>query len=68
MVGELCLSYVYQAEGEKRISQKVTTRTYRNIISQLADLGCKEINLQGSGEPLLSNNIDDILDMLLKMV
>ena len=56
-----------QAEGrEKTFLKKLPLETYRNIISQLADLGCKEINLQGSGEPLLNKNIDEYITYAFK--
>ena len=46
---------------EKAFLKKLPLATYRNIVSQLAELGCKEINLQGSGEPLLNRNINEYI-------
>jgi len=51
-----------QAEGrEKQFLKKLPLNIYKNIVSQLAELNCKEINLQGSGEPLLNQNIDQYI-------
>ena len=33
-------------------------KLFEKICEEVSDSGCKEINLQGSGEPLLNNNID----------
>lgn len=51
-----------QATGrEKEFLKKLPMDTYRNIVAQLAEIGCKEINLQGSGEPLLNRDIDSYI-------
>lgn len=56
-----------QAEGrEKEFLQKLPLSLFESICEQLQETGCKDINLQGSGEPLLNRNIDEYIKIATK--
>jgi len=47
-----------QSSGrEKNFLKKMPIDLFKDICLQLEDIGCKQIDLQGSGEPLLNRNI-----------
>lgn len=48
---------------EKSFLKKMPLDLFTDICKQLSELGCKEIDLQGSGEPLLNRNICDYVSV-----
>lgn len=51
-----------QAQGrEKSFLKKLPLSLFENICEQLSDVGCTQLSLQGSGEPLLNRNIDEYI-------
>ena len=48
---------------EKTFLKKMPLDLYEDICSQLQEAGCKQIDLQGSGEPLLNRNISDYVSI-----
>jgi len=51
---------------EKSFLKKMPLTLFEEICDQLKDLGCGEIDLQGSGEPLLNRNISDYVSTAKK--
>lgn len=49
-----------QSSGrEKNFLKKMPLSVFEKICAELEEAGCKTMNLQGSGEPLLNRNIDE---------
>lgn len=56
-----------QSSGrEKQFLRKMPLKLFEKICEELEEAGCKDINLQGSGEPLLNRNIDEYVKVALK--
>lgn len=54
------------AGREKSFLKKLPLKLFEEACEQLSDVGCKDISLQGSGEPLLSRNITSYIDIANK--
>jgi len=48
---------------EKTFLKKMPIDLFKDVCSQLQVAGCKQIDLQGSGEPLLNRNISDYVSI-----
>lgn len=56
-----------QATGrEKDFLKKMPLSLFEKICDELQEAGCSDINLQGSGEPLLNRNIDEYIKIASK--
>jgi len=64
----LACEYCFREEGnvvsKKRLKKEISLEDSLNLISDLAKLGVKTINIAGAGEPLLDSNLPSMLEKI----